>query len=58
MNVTKIKSDSIEIVKRLKERNPEFFEHIKNGGISLEDFAEVVITQFVAFNNGQAGNKA
>lgn len=47
----KIKSDSAEIVKRLNERNPNFLEQIQDKNISLEDFAEVVITQFLAFNN-------
>lgn len=46
-----IKKDSIEIVRRLKERNPEFFEQIKDKMISLEDFAEIVIVQYQAFNN-------
>lgn len=49
----KIKSDSVEIVRRLQERNPEFFQQIKDKTISLEDFAEIVIVQFVAFNNNQ-----
>ena len=46
-----IKSDSIEIIRRWRERNPEIFELIKDKKISLEDFAEIVITQYMAFNN-------
>lgn len=52
--LTKIKQpkkDAIEIVRRLKERNPEFFQQIKDKTISLEDFAEIVITQYRAFIN-------
>lgn len=47
----KIKDDAKEIVKRLKERNPDFLQTIKDEKISLEDFTEIVITQFLAFNN-------
>lgn len=46
-----ILKDAVEIVRRLKERNPEFLETIKEQKISLEDFAEIVITQYKAFNN-------
>jgi hypothetical protein len=45
-----VKMDADEIVKRLKERNPEFVKHIQDESISLEDFAKIVITQFKAFN--------
>jgi hypothetical protein len=45
------KQDAIEIVRRLKERNPEFIECIKDETITLEDFAEIVIQQFIAFGN-------
>jgi hypothetical protein len=45
-----VEQDANEIVRRLKERNPEFQQNIKDGSISLEDFAKIVITQFKAFN--------
>lgn len=44
------KEDAVEIVRRLKERNPEFFNVIKDGKISLEGFVEIVIVHFKAFN--------
>jgi hypothetical protein len=50
MKITNAETDANEIVRRLKERNPEFIQHIKDESISLEDFAKIVITQFKAFN--------
>lgn len=47
---TNSRADASEIVHRLVERNPEFIQHIKDESISLRDFAEIVITQFKAFN--------
>ena len=46
-----IKGDSKEIVLRLEERNPNFIKLIQDKIISLEDFTEIVITQYLAFNN-------
>ena len=43
------KENAAEIVKRLTERNPEFIQHIKDESITLVDFAEIIITQFRAF---------
>jgi hypothetical protein len=40
MNINNI---ATEIVKRLKERNPQLLEHISSGGISLEEFVYTVL---------------
>jgi len=48
---TNVRKDSELIVNRLKDRNPLFTKCIQDGTISLEDFAEVVIVQYLAFNN-------
>ncbi len=48
--MSSVKQDSIEIIRRWRERNPDILELIKDEVISLEDFAEIVITQFEAFN--------
>ncbi len=45
-----VRSDAKEIIRRWQERNPELFYTIKNGDISLEDFAEIIIVQYKAFN--------
>jgi hypothetical protein len=42
--------DAKEIIRRLQERNPEFLEQIKTGVISLSELAEIIITQYKAFN--------
>src|ERR1039458_3190644 len=45
-----VKKDASEIVRRLTERNPDFVELIKDGRMSLVNFAEIVIVQFLSFN--------
>ncbi len=45
-----VKSDAIEIVKRLLKRNPDFKKCMDDGRVSLEDFAEIVIINFKGFN--------
>lgn len=48
-----LKRDAQEIVRRLTDRNPQFERAVKDGKISLANFAEIVLVQGWAFNNGK-----
>jgi hypothetical protein len=49
---TNERKDAEEIVRRLRERNPAAFNGLIDENITLEDFAEIVIVQYKAFNAG------
>ena len=48
-----VKADARVIVKRLTARNPELKDLVRTGDMALEDFAEVIILQWRAFNHSR-----